>query len=344
MSDQIISKMKVRSASADILKAISILSVVYIHASYLIPFKSAEPDISTRDLDFLLNALRFCVPVFIFIWAYFAEKSAIKNDGLRVRSRLFTLFTPFLFWSLIYFVIIADFGNLNIGSVISQNWTGYGWSGQYYFIIIFQLLLLFPIVRKITLPIAKLHTTIFVTAVLFYSIITYSSWFNISLIGKLGYRPFFYWIPYVMLGIIAAHRNIFHIQLPGVIIILSPILILAEVYLLNTTSTFIYTLPSVFICTMILCSTIQSTFGYSQLNPLVSNIIQSLASSTLGIFCLNPLVIISFSALFQTAGWHLSFPLCTIIVPAISAIATCVICLLLIKLLKAVRLGAIVAN
>jgi fucose 4-O-acetylase-like acetyltransferase len=333
-----------RSANADILKAISILAVVFIHGSGMILFSLTNLDLSTSTTTLAAKGLRFCVPIFIFLWAYFMEKSTIKKGKQNAMTRFYKLLIPFVFWSTVYFVLTADFKTLTLTSTISKHWLGYGWSGQYYFIILFQLILLFPVFHIVSSKLQNYYIPVFVLSLLFLIIISYSGWFRISIVDKLNDRPFFYWIPYVILGIIYAQRNIFKFPVRLSVGIISLAFIPLEIYFLHPKSEGIYLLPSVFICTLILLSSMESKLSYEALPRWIAVSVQQLSGQTLGIFCLNPLVILTLSPLLVSLNVNLQLTGLSIFMPILSTLLVTVICLIIIYLLKRVKLGILVAN
>ena len=184
-----------RSISIDILKAASIFGVVFIHSSNLLGCESAVSEM-------FQSLFRFAVPCFVVIWAYFVEKSLIvKNRQQQVQyltRRFMHLFVVFMLWSTLYFLISVNWATLTPVKLITTYFSGFGWAGQYYFIILFQLLVLFPLTRWIY---KRQNLTIIVVAVLvvLYFVCAYVR--LPSLIDSLGYRVFIYWIPYVFVGI-----------------------------------------------------------------------------------------------------------------------------------------------
>lgn len=62
-----------RQTHLDVLKSFSIIGVIFIHGGMLIGCNSFVAET-------LAHLFRFCVPVFIIIWAYFLEKSLQKNS------------------------------------------------------------------------------------------------------------------------------------------------------------------------------------------------------------------------------------------------------------------------
>ncbi len=83
---------------------------------------------------------------------------------------------------------------------------GYGWSGQYYSLILFQLLLLYPILRKVYDHKVLRYLVLAFLGVL-YLIYVYGFEFVPPLIKKFGRLPFLFWLPYVFAGIALARAQ-----------------------------------------------------------------------------------------------------------------------------------------
>ncbi|WP_460911821.1 acyltransferase family protein [Spirosoma areae] len=332
-----------RSMSADILKAISIVGVVFIHGAFLIPF-------SPSYLDGVSALFRFCVPVFIILWAYFAEKSILKHNNPYpyLFTRFYRLLIPFAFWSTVYLVITANVFSLSFAKIITKHWSGYGWSGQYYFIILFQLIPLFVLIRRISHRFINIPGTVIILSILFYGIVSYSPLFTINIVNKLGHRPFIYWLPYVFIGILYANRStIKQVSVPLLVGTLAPILIPLEFFVfyphVRTSSP--YLSPGVFIAASLLWAAVMSQTGNSILSKLwLSNLVTILGRNTLGIFCLNPLVIIALSPITNYSNSYLQFWGCSVFMPLFSTALIITICLGIIFLLKRVKLGMLVVS
>lgn len=331
-----------RLVSADILKVFSIIGVVFIHGSGLISFFPSGLNFSQQQIGLAANALRFCVPVFIFFWAYFMEKSILKRGPGIIPSRFYKLLIPFAFWSLIYCVIKADIRHTSPVTLIIKHWTGYGWSGQYYFVILFQLVVLFPLWRRISLWLTGLSPVVYILSILFFIFIAYSGWSQIRLVTRISDRIFIYWWPYVILGIIHAHRNIFRFSIPPFLKWASVILIPLEVYCFNPVTVSPYALASVFVSSMLLISTMESKLTYQSLPLWLADMVRRTANYTLGIYCLNPLVILILNPYFNRVC--LQFPGSSVIVPLFSTGLVFGICMLVITLLKRVKLGFLVST
>ncbi|MGE9293089.1 MAG: acyltransferase family protein [Puniceicoccales bacterium] len=267
------------------LKAISIFGVVYIHAS----------GIWARDSlfrHFWVDVFRFGVPCFIIVWAYFFEIGYAKRAGrdkLKYQAgKTFHIFIVFLTWSLLYFALRADFSELTLRRLIVWHFFGTGWSGQYFFIILFQLVVLYPILRW-----AYQHRWIR-NIVLLVILIVYilSSYFSGALgeaTTKLGDRPCIYWIPYVFLGIALTSRPLF--QAPWALV-LTVLLIPGEFALLEHLSLHHtpYVTPVVILSSVLFCL----PFFSHRLTPpdWMRQSIEYIGANTMTIFVANPLIII----------------------------------------------------
>lgn len=331
-----------RLVSADILKVLSIIAVVYIHGSGLISFSPSGIDFSQEQIGLAANVFRFCVPVFIFFWAYFMEKSILKRGTSIISSRFYKLLIPYAFWSLIYCMIKADIRHTSLITLFIKHWTGYGWSGQYYFVILFQFVVLFPLWRRISLKLMNFTPFIYLLSILFFILIAYSGWSQIRLVVRISDRIFIYWWPYVILGIIHAHRNIIKFSIPPFLKWASVLLIPLEVYWFNPATVSPYALPGVFITSTLLISVMESTLTYQALRPWLASLIQQTANYTLGIYCLNPLIILILNPYFNRLC--LQFPGSSVIVPLLSTCLVFSCCLVVIALLKRIKLGFLVST
>lgn len=334
-----------RLASADILKVLSIIAVVFIHGSFLIHVSSTYVDFISLKVLLEGNWLRFCVPVFIFIWAYFLEKNIMKHGNRNLLPRFYKLLIPFTLWSVIYFLILADFNKLSLSILVTKHFSGFGWSGQYYFIILFQFICLFPFIRQVAHRLKNHALAVYIVSVFFYMVFAYTKWFNIGIVEKIHHRFFIYWLPYVILGIIHAQKGFQKFPIAPVIALFSVLLIPTEIYLFHPQTVSTYVLPSVFLTTSLLLNSFMGAkLTYGSLSPRVGNIIQLIARNTLGIFCLNPLAIIGVNSIFNSFKFQWQFPGCSIAAPIISTAMILLICMLLIFLLKRIKLNFLVSS
>lgn len=135
-----------RHFAPDLLKAIAAIGVVYIHGAIIFGTTS----IFQKSIEYLF---KFAVPCFLIIWAYFYEISYSKRKGKeRIKytiSKFKHLLYIYLIWGTIYFFLTVDWNTITSIKIITKHFLGYGWSGQYFLLILFQLFILFPILRII---------------------------------------------------------------------------------------------------------------------------------------------------------------------------------------------------
>jgi len=332
-----------RSASADILKAISIFGVVYIHSIFSVPFS----DIS---LNWISPIFRFCVPIFIMLWAFFAEKSISKHNGEKgyLAIRFYNLLVPFIFWSTIYFFLKVEWKSLTFTQIFTKHWSGYGWSGQYYFLLLFQFIAIFSLLRRLALYLTKHIILLTISSVLFYFVVTYSPIFLINSVAKIGDRLFIYWIPYVLFGIIWARTGYNKIvKLPIILGMTLPVIIPLEIYIFHPAVIKFspYVIPSVFISSIaLLLAFMSNDLKMHGRYTIFTRAVSLLAKNTLGIFCINPLIIKLFRPLFLSASINLNFFGYSLLLPIAFTIITIVLCIFLIFILKKLKLGMLVLS
>ena len=323
----------IRAIAPDALKAIAIFAVVYIHASI--------PNDATAVI---VKTFRFCVPIFIIVWAYFQERSYLRQSSWRANlpNKLLVVLLPFVVWTVIYSVIQRGLPSGGVLSYLSREWAGYGWSGQYFFLILLQLIVLFPLLRQIKVSQALL-VSIFIAYALVFALLnaaTLPSWFV-----KISYRPFIYWLPYVALGIyFARHRDVCLPKTAGVVG-LSIIVLEALFAWPNPGFDDDYAKPGVLIgSALIAACVLNRAEPVGPRQSLLTRLIFLVGGSTMGIFLLNPLVVRLGQACATAIGWQA--PTLT----AASAVAASmghaalvlVVCLVATLALKRIGLGRLV--
>lgn len=141
----------------DLLRIISILSVVLIH-------------VSTRDLEFdnfnltsnfftlFLNQIpRFAVPLFFLISAFVLELNFPQNFNYQIylKKRFQRLFLPYLFWSSLYYFVVYPHHTKNFFQVLLTGDASY----QLYFIpTLFIFYLFFPLIHHYYSILTKKNT------------------------------------------------------------------------------------------------------------------------------------------------------------------------------------------
>jgi surface polysaccharide O-acyltransferase-like enzyme len=274
-----------RIASIDFAKTIGIFGVVAIH-SY------TDQGESTL-IDLFLGYFEFAVPLFIVFSFYLSETKLLNRKvgkSYFINSRFKRLFIPYAFWSLFYYALWNFGSSASVTKVITGYFTGFGWAGQYFLLVMMQLTVIYPFIRT-----AKFSRTVTIVSFIICVISIYVplSYLQISpLINKAGFVPFFYSIPYLIWGIFLARQqasprfegHIFGLSL----ILLSPLLMIFERRVIDINSLGYASISS-------LLSVCVASYYLIQIEPFFmqhySKHVGIIAQHTLGIFCLNPLII-----------------------------------------------------
>lgn len=192
-----------RDLHTDCLKGAAIVGVICIHAG-----------LAFHDV------FRFGVPVFVGLWAFYVEKALARRPpeahAAYLIQRMVELAVPYLAWTLLYLEKFhgSNWADTPLHTIVGGWFGGYGWAGQYYFVILFQLAVLFPLVRRCMTRVPALPVILAGVAL---NVIAGYWLFDHHWIGAIGDRPFIYWIPYVVMGIALA-RGQFR-SVPGLAIV-----------------------------------------------------------------------------------------------------------------------------
>ncbi|MMZ50532.1 putative poly-beta-1,6-N-acetyl-D-glucosamine export protein [compost metagenome] len=145
--------MKQRLYKFDDIRAFAALSVIAIHAT--------APYVTEEIIGFVWNQLmRYAVPLFIilsgFLLYYADRKKGTVHYGQFMRKRLTKIFIPYVIWTIVYTLFkmreeIADRGAEALpdvgGALLSFLFDGSAFVHLYFLIIMFQLYLLYPVLR-----------------------------------------------------------------------------------------------------------------------------------------------------------------------------------------------------
>lgn len=324
-----------RSISADLIKAFSIFGVVFIHGSGMLGYPSAFN-------DYISNFFRFCVPCFIILWAYFFEISYNKKNTQErrkyIRVRFMHLFVVYFLWSLIYFFWLVNWHDLTIKKLITMHFAGYGFAGQYFFIILFQLILFYPFLRYMY-SLKNLRNILLLIIFGLYVIHGYYEPFVPEIILKIGDRPFVYWLPYVYMGIFLSKNQTLKIP---IIFSFAVLLIPIEFFVMKklNLSHSAYLTPIVLLSSLLFCvSILQNKIEIK--NEYIIDFISYIGKNTMTIFVANPLVILVYS-FFITKNMSGNFSVLEkIILPFISSFMVLFFCVLIEKIIKKIKLNGI---
>ena len=274
-----------RLIGIDFLKSISIFGVVFIH--------SRNDNIISEITSELF---RVAVPLFIVFFSYFLEKnlssvSTKKEYNDILKQKFFLLFLPYAFFTILYFFILNDLSLIKPRELITGYWSGYGWSGQYFFIVLFQLILVFPLLQKIV----NLKLIYIITISLFlYLIMSYIFW-NLSFVSKLSDRIFIYWLPYAILGILLYKNIDLFKNIANKLILFTIFLIPTEFFIFNYFNIVhsSYVLVSVLVSSSLIAIyfIVNENIIKKYLPDYLKKLSIYISNKTLGIFVLNQLFI-----------------------------------------------------
>lgn len=274
-----------RNDSADALRAWAILGVVSIHSSDLV--------LSPQQHQAISAYFRWSVPAFIVLSAYFSVASLLRTPEPFwhfLQRRLIKIGLPFFAYSLFYFFLKADYQNLTLTSTLTRHFSGYGWAGQYFFVVIFQLLPFFFILSRKRITAATLIASFTIGLIIFHAAPT--GFDNHLILRQLSARPFIYWLPYAILGaFLAQHESswrAFYRTIPKplniCLTLAAPLLITFGQAPSGNNSP--YTLPSVLAASFALVPS--SLVAFEHQWPKIGTYI---GHHSMVVFCLNPFFI-----------------------------------------------------
>ena len=319
-------------------KVCSIFGVVYIHSG-----------------GYLSSYFRFGVPIFITISFFLIERSSLMKRAFKVkeflRKRLLRLTIPYLFWGFVYLIFNYQSTDKSILKFLSIHWIGFGWSGQYYLLILASLTSIYPLLRTTNVNLISLTIALILT-IIFYVVFNYLS--VSELVSKLGELPLIYWIFYVYLGIYAARNyeqlqyNLRRIKIHYrlVLLIILPLIMVFENDFVQNSG---FARESYFRISTILVSTLVFLLFLSLEDHFKGGEVSTFSRAmnwgshwTLGIYCLNPLVInmVKYFQLIIDAN-HLPF-LIKLALSISNCFAICFIALIISILINQLRGGILV--
>jgi surface polysaccharide O-acyltransferase-like enzyme len=143
--------MRERLTEFDLLRILAALCVIAIHVT-------ARYDLQQSELAYVLNqATRNAVPFFVIMSGfllYYLDRQRWLGSGAFFRKRFGRVLWPYLLWTLIYYLLSNHY--LGVAWSGWQNWLlqlgqhllhGTGFFHLYFLVIIFQLYLLYPLLR-----------------------------------------------------------------------------------------------------------------------------------------------------------------------------------------------------
>lgn len=141
-----------RNEQIDFARVVAMLSVVMIHVSAPYINNSSIYSVANMNLAFILNQVtRFAVPLFILISGTALELSeSCGKTYYFYMNRILKIGIPYVVWTTVYFVynFHSNWESASVGSYIRALLLGQGASHLYFIIVIAQLYLLYPFLKK----------------------------------------------------------------------------------------------------------------------------------------------------------------------------------------------------
>jgi hypothetical protein len=323
-----------RNFSIDLIKAISIFGVVYIHASGL-------GICNSNFQEFFKATFRFCVPFFIVIWAFFFEKGISKRfengeQNSFIKTKLYNLLKIFLFWSLLYFLIETNWTELTLKKIVVRHLI-YGWMGQYFIIILLQLIVFYKFIRYSYDEIYIKYTILILVFSFYFIRMLFPSLLHPYFLN-ITYIPFFYWIPYVYLGIAASRNKLIKSNFFYYLFFLIPLEYLLLQYYHIDTLVYI-TLGVLFGALGLSLFAIQKKLIIE--NKYVTKFLSYVGSNTMTIFLVNPLVIILIKKVLYLFNIEFScnHSFLLIFIPFLYTFIIIILCLSFVWIIKVFKLN-----
>ena len=219
---------------------------------------------------------------------------------------------------------------------IIRHYSGGAWAGQYFFLILLQLIALFALIRWLYTQF-WLRVSIILSVALLYILMGYAYGEFPQIVQKLNIRPCIYHLPYVFTGIALANGDF--PKMPAWLCwsaLLVPIEFLALSKLGLTHDPYIT--PSVLFSSILISAIVAQHKIDLPDNSKIRKIVGHISRNTLTIFVANPLIIYLFAKLIPNVG---NSNIVEVILSFITATSVLVICLGVAQLLKLLRLKGI---
>ncbi len=275
-----------RDPAGDALRAWAIVGVVAIHGLDL--------TLGAATFKWVSSYFRWAVPAFIVLSAYYTALASLRQGAMPLlpwlRARYLKLLPPFVFFSMFYLLMFADLPNLTVRKLLTTHLSGYGWTGQYFFIVLFQLL---PVIWLLaTRRVSGILVLITLGLGLALYIWAPYGFAGSLLLRQLSDRPFLYWLPYCVWGVFLAQRQerwLARVQalpawLKAVLVLSLPLLIAAMPGPVGHDSP--YVMPMVLLVSIFYVPLCLGSF-----NSGAGRLGGYLGQHSMSVFCMNPLFI-----------------------------------------------------
>lgn len=269
----------------------------------------------------------------------FLEKgltSKSKTDQFSyLKKKFFDLFRVYFIWSMLYFIIMADFNTLTLIRIITSHFSGYGWAGQYFFVILFQLLFIYPLIRYLyTHKVFRL--IIYGLSIFLY--LLYAVYYDLPILSKLSDRPFVFWIPYAFIGIGLARDSIKSVSVIWVLLLF---LVPLEFYIKGSYTGSPYILFSLLFSSLLISIYFIKSATFEIRSTFLQKVIEVVGKNTMTIFVANPLTILLLDKIIRYDDLNCSL-IPSIVYPLLSTTIIIIICLTLAYFLRLTRLTKII--
>lgn len=215
--------MKDRITYYDVLRAIAIIGIIAAHAAG-IGYQFTTSNINFWGTVIWREITNFSVPLFIALSGFFLAKKNVetpKEYRAFINKQLLRVLIPFISWSVIY-TIISYIYDTPIKTLLLRFFTFQATGAFYFIILIIQLYLLLPILKKVATKKGIIICTLI--SLLMCSIFSYLRYFkSINPPPIIIGGPFTTWIMFFVIGIYCGKTTI---NISNITLILSAILFL----------------------------------------------------------------------------------------------------------------------
>lgn len=185
----------VRDSNVEVVRGFAIYGVVYIHGAYLWLSPGCHPIVPA-------DVFRCSVPIFVILSAFFTRPTA-RWKGVVARVRRIIL--PFVVWSTFYFVLHHGVvSGPSLLKIVTRDFLGYGWAGQYFFLILLQAAVVVPILAGRSTNMTAILGLFAICAI---GTFVLGKIHSPSMAQKIADdRLILFWIPHLSLGISLSRR------------------------------------------------------------------------------------------------------------------------------------------
>ncbi len=207
--------MKNRVFELDFVRVVAMFSVIAIHVSSTYIYSGSNMHLLGMNLAFILNQVtRFAVPLFVLLSGI---SIGLGTTGTNVpefyKNRFIKIGIPYVIWSILYILYNnhADLGAIDLQTILRTILLGQAAPHLYFVVIIFQLYLLVPLLKKF----ATLYPikSVLISFIISYGIQEefYFLKYDLNLIPNI-IRPYLWllfptWIFYFVFGLVIANDN-----------------------------------------------------------------------------------------------------------------------------------------